>query len=433
MIQLIAIMLRKFWPVLALWMIVVAAMEKPWWAAMICWLYVLGRIIVAEHTGVIPQVNSLFGGSGIGGQGGGGGCGGGCGADGLPKIQAPPQKTKTVVKREATDAIHELNALIGLGEVKAQISQLITSIEIEMDRRKAQGKMGAASWEMNYIFSGNPGTGKTTVARLLGQIMAGIGALPVGHTVECTRPDLVGEHVGETGPKTRAKVEEAVGGVMFIDEAYSLYEGAGGQHNWGKECIDTLVPEVENRRGRMCFILAGYTNDMRLLLDKANPGLRSRFTTTIHFPDYSPEDMGRIFDLIMTKGEYILTEAARAVAMQYFESLWESRGDTFGNARDVRTFFGAVCSAHAARCALVDRAERVKDKAMLFTILAEDVATAARMDVDLDALRAEEIAATQQQQQENKEQPEEKSAELKDAEAKQDEGQDEAVVRRFKF
>ena len=390
-----------------LWLI-----EKPFIAAAICWGYVLYAMIVAAHTGVIPQRDTLFGGAGGGGFGGQGGANP---ADGLPKIQAPPQKTKTAVKREATDAIHELNDLIGLGEVKAQISQLITSIEIEMDRRKAQGKMGNAAWTMNYVFTGNPGTGKTTVARLLGQILAGIGALPVGHTVECTRPDLVGQHVGETGPKTKAKVEEAVGGVLFIDEAYSLYE-EGGQHNWGKECIDTLVPEVENRRGRMCFILAGYTNDMRMLLDKANPGLRSRFTTTIHFPDYSPEDMGRIFDLIVSKDEYTLTDTARAVAMQYFESLWESRGDTFGNARDVRTFFGAVCSAHAARCATVERTQRGKE--LLFTILAEDVATAARMNVDLDALRAEEIAAAQQQQQqENKEQQEEKAAELKEAEA----------------
>lgn len=379
-----------------LWLI-----EKPWIAAAICWGYVIFSMLVAEHTGVIPQRDTVFGG-GSGGFGGGngggqGGGGGGCpGCGDLPKIQAPPQKTKAVVKREATDAIHELNGLIGLGEVKAQISQLVTSIEIEMDRRKAQGKMGAPSWELNYIFSGNPGTGKTTVARLLGQILAGIGALPNGHTVECTRSDLVAGYVGQTAPKTIAKVEEAQGGVLFIDEAYSLYENTA-EHNFGKECIDTLVPEVENRRGRMCFILAGYTNDMRMLLDKANPGLRSRFTTTIHFPDYSPEDMGRIFDLIVTKGEYTLTEAARAVAMQYFESLWEGRGENFGNARDVRTFFGAVTAAHAARCSTVDRAERVKDKAILFTLLAEDVAVAAKMNVDVDQLRAAEAAERSQE------------------------------------
>lgn len=402
-----------------LWLI-----EKPFLAAAICWGYVIFALIMAEHTGVIPQRDTVFGG-GVGGSSGGQGGGGGD----LPKIQAPPKKTQAVVRREATDAINELNELIGLGEVKAQISQLVTSIEIEMDRRKAQGKMGAPSWELNYIFSGNPGTGKTTVARLLGQILAGIGALPNGHTVECTRTDLVGQYVGETSQKTRAKVEEAVGGVLFVDEAYSLYEN-NAQHNFGKEAIDTLVPEVENRRGRMCFILAGYTNDMRQLLDKANPGLRSRFTTTIHFPDYSPEDMGRIFAKNVLDGEYTLTEVARAVALQYFESLWESRGENFGNARDVRTFFGAVCSAHAARCATYDRAERVKDN-MLFTILAEDIAVAAHMSVDLDQLRAAEAAERSQAHKHENSEPSE-TAQAEANEEGQGQSQEETNVQSYR-
>lgn len=242
------------------------------------------------------------------------------------------------------DLLQQLDALTGLAPVKAEVRQLIDMIRVDQMRRAAGLPVSPVS--RHLVFTGNPGTGKTTVARLLGQLYAAIGVLRTGQLVEAARSDLVAGYVGQTAIKTTEMVNRALGGILFIDEAYALTRlGASGQ-DFGQEAVDTLAKLMEDHRDELVVIVAGYGQEMAQFIS-ANPGLPSRFPRTIHFPDYSTDELVSIFAGMCKQGRY-------EPAMDVFDGLRRylsglSRTREFGNARLVRNLFEAALARQASR------------------------------------------------------------------------------------
>ena len=225
----------------------------------------------------------------------------------------------------------ELDAIVGLDKVKNYVRDIAKNVQAQQ-RRKAQG-LKVAEVNMHMIFTGNPGTGKTTIARILAKYLKAIGALRGGQLVEVTRADLVGRYVGHTAPLTNAVIQSALGGVLFIDEAYSLYRG--GEDSFGLEAIDTLVKGIEDHRGDLVVILAGYTKEMQLFLS-ANSGLASRFPNQIEFPDYTGEELYRItLSLAKSKG-YRLDDGCQAPLTAWYDKQQAADAATNGNGRMAR-------------------------------------------------------------------------------------------------
>ncbi|MGK4584501.1 right-handed parallel beta-helix repeat-containing protein [Kitasatospora sp. HPMI-4] len=247
--------------------------------------------------------------------------------------------------RPADEALAELDALVGLATVKQEVRTLIDLISV--GRRRRQAGLKAPSLRRHLVFTGSPGTGKTTVARLYGEILASLGVLQRGHLVEVARVDLVGEHVGSTAIRTQAAFDRARGGVLFIDEAYALAPEDGAR-DFGREAIDTLVKLMEDHRDEVVVIVAGYTAEMERFLS-ANPGVSSRFSRTITFPDYSAPELLQIARAQCAEHEYALSEAAESALLDHFGSL--DRGPAFGNGRTARQVFETMVERHAMRVA----------------------------------------------------------------------------------
>ncbi|MCP3991779.1 MAG: AAA family ATPase [Actinomycetia bacterium] len=260
-----------------------------------------------------------------------------------------PAETKAEHEQEPPepleDLLAELDALIGLDAVKEEVKLLSALLRVQ--RLRAERDLPVVDKTNHLIFSGNPGTGKTTVARLLARIYRSLGVVERGHLVEVDRSGLVAGFVGQTATRVADVFTSADGGVLLIDEAYSLTRG--GERDFGREAIDAVVKQVEDRRDSMVVILAGYPKEMAELV-ATNPGFQSRFPRTILFPDYSDSELVAILELIAGGGTYHLTDEATEVAEAWFGS--HSRGRGFGNGRLARNLFEAAVARHATR--LVD-------------------------------------------------------------------------------
>ena len=244
--------------------------------------------------------------------------------------------------RPLEELLAELDTLVGLHEVKERV-HLVADFLCVQGLRAARN-LPTMETSNHLVFTGNPGTGKTTVARLLAQIYRTLGVVARGQLIETDRSGLVAGFVGQTAPLVRAKFDEAEEGMLFIDEAYTLVRG--GENDFGREAIDQIVKLMEDRRDSVVLVVAGYPEEMQQFLS-ANPGLRSRFPTTIEFPDYSTEELMQIVDSMGTKERYELTPEARNAFAAQLDSLPREKG--FGNARVARNMFEAAVNRHASR------------------------------------------------------------------------------------
>ncbi len=264
-------------------------------------------------------------------------------------VEDIPDKYRRYLRAEIVDTgtvLAEMDDLVGLAPVKEFLSSLVQRLRLDEARRKHEPNLVTGTAVQHVIFLGSPGTGKTTVARLIGKIYHALGLLRRGHCVEVSRADLVAGYVGQTALKTREKIREALDGVLFIDEAYSLERG--GPADYGREAVDTLVKAMEDFRGRLLVIAAGYPVEMQRFIS-ANPGLKSRFGATVTFPNFEPPELAQILRNRANKENFILPEPVVARAVEYLEGQALRDGPNFGNARSVNMLFEQMKSRLAER------------------------------------------------------------------------------------
>ena len=253
---------------------------------------------------------------------------------------SPIKETKSLDELQ-----EELDAMIGLDKVKNNISSLVNLIKVKTMRDKLGLKTPDIS--LHLVFSGNPGTGKTTVARLLARIYHQLGVVRTGQFIEVDRAGLVEGYVGQTAIKTSEVIDSALGGVLFIDEAYTLTNGKEGE-DFGQEAVDTLLKRMEDNRDDLVVIVAGYTKEMEKFIG-SNPGLKSRFNKFIEFPDYTGDEMFRIYKEMAESHDYLLDKEAEEHVRKFLDYIAEHHGENFANAREVRNFFERCVERQASR------------------------------------------------------------------------------------
>ena len=304
-----------------------------------------------------------------------------------PAAQAPakPEAAEPAPEDEPPENIEdlkaELNELIGLEGIKKEVNNLINIVTIYKLRK--QNDLKTVDMSLHMVFSGNPGTGKTMIARLMSRIYKSLGMLNKGHLVEVDRSGLVAGYVGQTATKTSAVIEKALGGVLFIDEAYALNNRS--ENDFGQEAIDTLLKAMEDHRDDLVVIVAGYDGLMDQFIH-SNPDLESRFNRYLHFDDYTVDEMLDILDLQLRKGQYQLAEDARAAVKDYITAA-NTSSIAFGNARGVRNIFERLLVAQANRLS----ADPDITREDLMTITAQDVQAA--RDSDEKMIAAEKAKA----------------------------------------
>jgi SpoVK/Ycf46/Vps4 family AAA+-type ATPase len=267
-------------------------------------------------------------------------------------------------KESLNEVLNELETLIGLDDVKQEVISLINYIKIQKEREK----IGLKSSQVSYhcVFTGSPGTGKTTIARIVAKIYMHLGILKKGHLVETDRSGLVAEYLGQTAVKVNKTVDSALDGVLFIDEAYSLV--GENKDDFGKEAVATLIKRMEDDRDKLILILAGYTQEMKTFID-TNPGFKSRFNRYIEFKDYSPDELEAIYKLQCSKLDYILTDDADKKLREIVATAFATRDKFFGNGRFARNIFEKTLERQANRIASVPSLT----KEILTTITVEDI------------------------------------------------------------
>lgn len=260
-----------------------------------------------------------------------------------PSVVEPVMPAPLSDKKDS-NALTELYSLIGLNHVKKLIWEVSAFALIQ--RKRAEENLKAEPIVLHMVFKGNPGTGKTTVARILGRLFKELGFLSRGHLVEVERADLVGEYIGHTAQKTREQIRRSLGGILFIDEAYTLAQG--GEKDFGREAIATLVKSMEDLRDNLVVILAGYCEEMDAFI-RSNPGLKSRFPIHIDFPDYTAEELFDIALQMFEQREYVLSNKARWKLRQTVMSYCRNRPQHDGNARYIRNLVERIVRQQALR------------------------------------------------------------------------------------
>ena len=283
-------------------------------------------------------------------------------ADAKPGDAAPEKSEELPPPEKIEDLLAELDPYIGLKVVKDEVHDLINMVQVY--KLREQHDLPTTDMSLHMVFTGNPGTGKTMMARMMARIYRSLGILSKGQLVEVDRSGLVAGYVGQTALKTQKVIEKAMGGVLFIDEAYAL--NGRSENDFGQEAIDTVLKAMEDHRDDLVVIVAGYTDLMDRFIH-SNPGLESRFNRFLLFDDYTTDEMVEIFRMQCKKGCYQLTEEARPLIRDYIAE--ESADDSFGNARGVRNLFEHVLVAQNNRLAAMEKITRED----LMTITADDV------------------------------------------------------------
>ena len=281
------------------------------------------------------------------------------------QAEKPEEKEEIPPKEKIEDLLAELDSYVGMDAIKTEVRSLINMVQVYKLRREHD--LPTTDMSLHMVFSGNPGTGKTTVARIMSRIYHSLDILSKGQLVEVDRSGLVAGYVGQTALKTQKVIEKAMGGVLFIDEAYAL--NGKSENDFGQEAIDTILKAMEDHRDDLVVIVAGYTELMDRFIH-SNPGLESRFNRFLMFEDYTPEQMVAIFKMQCKKGCYVLAQGTEELVRDFIAE--ESADDSFGNARGVRNLFEHILVAQNNRLAKMENVTRDD----LMQILPDDVLSA---------------------------------------------------------